>query len=305
MHVRIVPVKTCVIFNPAARGEKARRFRKHLAEMAPHAALRPTDAPGAGRRLAAEAVREGFGTLVAAGGDGTVNEVLNGLADEPDGLARARLGVLPLGTVNVFAKELGMPIRWQDAWAIIEQGRETWIDLATADFLADGRPQRRAFVQMAGTGVDARAVELVNWKRKKRFGYMAYVLAGVQAMSEPKARITVTAGTQRLEGEQVLIGNGRYYGGRFRLFPDADLRDGLLEVTVLPRATWRQLIRGAWGLLLNRLYTTGGVRHLRAETLQLSSTGPVRFHLEGEDVGQLPVTMSVRKQVLRVLVPGG
>jgi len=294
-------VKICVIFNPAARGEKARRFREHLAEMAAQAALRPTEAPGAGRRLAAEAIREGFDTLVAAGGDGTVNEVLNGIRDEPEGFARARLGVLPLGTVNVFAKELGLPSRCQDSWAVIERGRETRIDLAIADFLADGQPQRRAFVQMAGTGVDARAVELVNWRRKKRLGYMAYVLAGVQAMREPKAKIVVTAGAKTLEGEQVLIGNGRYYGGRFRLFPAADLQDGLLEVTVLPRATWRQLIRGAWGLLLNRLYTTGGVRHLQAETLQLTSTAHARFHLEGEDIGQLPVTMSVRKQVLRVL----
>lgn len=298
-------VKICVIFNPAARGEKARRFRHHLAEIAAHAALRPTDAPGAGRRLAAEAVREGFDTLVAAGGDGTVNEVLNGLGDEPEGYARARLGVLPLGTVNVFAKELGMPPKCQDSWTVIERGRETRIDLATAGFLADGQPQRRDFVQMAGTGVDARAVELVNWRRKKRFGYMAYVLAGVKAMCEPKAKIVVTAGAKTLEGEQVLIGNGRYYGGRFRLFPAADLRDGLLEVTVLPRATWRQLVRGAWGLWLNRLYTTGGVRHLQADSLQLSTTSHARFHVEGEDVGQLPVVISARKQVLRVLVPAG
>src|SRR5438477_10710155 len=102
-------MKTCVIFNPAARGEKANRFREHLGALSAQCALKPTYAAGAGRALASEAVREGFELIVAAGGDGTVNEVVNGIGDEPNGFANVRLGVLPLGTINVFAKELGMP----------------------------------------------------------------------------------------------------------------------------------------------------------------------------------------------------
>src|SRR5690242_17817331 len=98
-------MRICVIFNPAARGEKSARFREHLGTLSAECVLKPTYAPGAGRALAAEAVREGFELIVAAGGDGTVNEVLNGLGDEPEGFARACLGVLPLGTVNVFARE--------------------------------------------------------------------------------------------------------------------------------------------------------------------------------------------------------
>src|SRR5437879_10309450 len=103
------PMKPCVIFNPAARGEKARRFRERLAALSAECALKPTYAPGGGRALAAEAMREGFEIIVAAGGDGTVNEVLNGIGDEPDGFARARLGGLPLGTITVFARELKLP----------------------------------------------------------------------------------------------------------------------------------------------------------------------------------------------------
>src|SRR5258705_2208413 len=98
-------MKVCVIFNPAARGEKAKQFRDRLAALSTRVELKPTYAAGTGRALAAEAVREGFKTIVAAGGDGTLNEVVNGLADEPEGLARTRLGGLPLGTLNVFARE--------------------------------------------------------------------------------------------------------------------------------------------------------------------------------------------------------
>ena len=87
-------MKACVIFNPVARGDKARDMQSHLSDIARDAALKPTTCAGDARQLAAEAVREGFDTVVAAGGDGTLNEVLNGLADA-DGFSRARLGVLP------------------------------------------------------------------------------------------------------------------------------------------------------------------------------------------------------------------
>ena len=102
-------MRTCVIFNPTARGEKARRFRHHLDAIGAQSTLKHTTAAGDARRLAAEAVREGFEIVVAAGGDGTLNEVLNGFSDVPDGFEQARLGVLPLGTVNVFARELAIP----------------------------------------------------------------------------------------------------------------------------------------------------------------------------------------------------
>src|SRR5437588_3253684 len=138
-------MKMCVIFNPAARGEKANHFREHLGSLSAHCTLKPTYAAGAGRALAAEAVREGFALIVAAGGDGTLNEVLNGIGDEPDGFARACLGVLPLGTVNVFARELGLPTKLELAWAAIRQGRERRIDLPSVEHGPDGARQRRYF----------------------------------------------------------------------------------------------------------------------------------------------------------------
>ena len=123
-------------------------------------------------------------SIVAAGGDGTVNEVLNGLGDAPDGFARARLGVLPLGTVNVFARELEIPLRIERAWEILQRGRETRIDLPRVEFSANGVRQKRYFVQLAGAGLDARAIELVDWSHKKKAGPLAYVIAGLKALRE-------------------------------------------------------------------------------------------------------------------------
>ena len=299
-------MRTCVIFNPTARGEKARRFRRHLELISLQATLKLTAAAGDARRLAAEAVREGFEVVVAAGGDGTLNEVLNGMADAPDGFERARLGMLPLGTVNVFARELALPAELSRAWEIIGQGKETRIDLPWVSYQAEGSERRHYFAQLAGAGLDARAIELVKWQVKKAVGRLAYVLAGLHAVMSAPSKITATARagcTRSLVGELVMIGNGRLYGGQFKLFPQADLRDGLLEVCVFPRANWLTLARCGPGLLLSGTVPPGVTETFQTESLTLSSPSPTPLQVDGELIGQLPATFSVEPSRLRVIVP--
>lgn len=296
-------MRTCLIFNPTARGEKARRFRNHLDRIGSNCILKPTRAAGMGRALASEAVREGFDTVVAAGGDGTVHEVLNGIGDEPEGFARTRLAVLPLGTVNVFARELGMPLNWKRAWAAILQGREARIDLPQAEFSAKGTTQRRYFAQMAGAGLDARAVELVNWELKKKIGYLAYVVAGLKALRGPQSGISTEGARQAPTGEQVLIGNGRLYGGSFAIFAKADPADGLLDACIFPRVTLGTVAACAWGIVTGRLPMSGGARHFQAHAFALTAPTRTPLELDGEQVGELPARFSVQRQRLRVIVP--
>lgn len=298
-------MRTCVIFNPAARGEKASAFRDHLGELASCCVLKPTYAAGSGRALASAAVQEGFETIVAAGGDGTVNEVLNGLGDVPDGLARTRLGVLPLGTVNVFAKELRLPTHFAAAWQVIAQGRERLIDLPCVEFTEAGRPTRRYFAQLAGAGIDSRAIDLVNWEWKKKVGPLAYVAAGFQALGEHQpALIASGAGPgEGAQGELVLIGNGRFYGGRFIVFPQARLDDGLLDVTVFPKVNWASLARAGWGLLANNLCAAAGAITFQTASVTVTCPQPRGFELDGENIGPLPATFTVARRALRVLAP--
>ncbi len=290
-----------MIFNPAARGEKARRFRHQLDAIGSQCALKATTAPDDARRLAAEAVADGFELVVAAGGDGTVNEVLNGLGDAPDGFARARLGVLPLGTINVFARELKIPLRLDRAWETLRRGRELRIDLPRVEFSANGVRQKRYFAQLAGAGWDARAIALVDWSHKKKVGPLAYVLAGLKALYEPKPKITARADGQNLTGELVLVGNGRFYGGPFALFPQADLRSGSLEVCVFPRVNWPTLLRCAPGLLIRRKLPEGVVRRFRTEAFELTSETTAAFELDGEWIGHLPAVFSIERERLRVV----
>jgi diacylglycerol kinase (ATP) len=293
----------CIIFNPAAKGGKARHFRRHLDEFARDYVLKPTWAPGAATQLAAAAVREGFATIVAAGGDGTLNEVVNGIAQVPDGFTRARLGLVPLGTVNVFAKELGVPTQIHHAWPVLKQGRERSIDLAAADFGPPDRRERRFFVQLAGAGLDSQAIAGVSWELKKKLGPLAYVLAGFKAYLNPHPLINLMVESQSINGELVLVGNGRYYGGRLALFPDASLEDGLLDICVFPKLTWLVLFRCMISLAIRRRRSDYGVQTMRARAFSLSSSAPVFLEMEGENVGQLPVHFSMLPRALRVVVP--
>ena len=292
---------TCVIFNPAARGNKARHFRRHLDEIGGQSALKATAAPGDARRLAADAISDGFDLIVAAGGDGTVNEVLNGIGDAPDGFARTRLGVLPLGTVNVFARELKIPLRLERAWEILRRGREIKIDLGCAEFSAGGVQKKQFFAQLAGAGLDARAIELLDWPLKKKIGPLAYVFAGLKALREKKPKISASVGGQNVSGELILIGNGKFYGGPFGIFPAADLRDGLLDVCVFPRVDFPTLFRCIPSFLARRKLPEKIVRRFQTEKFELVCDSAVAFELDGEWAGNLPVTFSVEREKLRVV----
>ncbi len=302
---QIAPVRTCVIFNPAAKGEKAGRLRAHLDEIGRQSTLLLTTRAGDARRLASEAVRDGFEIVVAAGGDGTVNEVLNGIGDAPGGFERTRLAVLPLGTMNVFARELRIPSDFDGAWQIVLAGRETRIDLPRVEYSEWGVRRSRCFAQMAGAGLDARAVELVRWETKKRLGPAAYVLAAFQALLGLPAQICARAPGQTHQCGQVLVGNGRLYGGSFRIFPNADLRDGLLEIVILPKVNWITVARCGPSLLLRRRLPASVIRVFQAESLEVSATLQTPLELDGEFVGHLPAQFRIERSRLRVIAPEG
>src|SRR5579871_6509481 len=289
--------KLFVIFNPAARGEKSRRVQQFLEKKAgPTVTLAPTRRPGEAQSLAAEAVRDGFKVVVAAGGDGTINEVVNGI-----GTSCTALGVLPLGTVNVFARELRIPRKIEAAWNVIEAGHMRTIDLACAE--SNGK--RRYFIQLAGVGFDARAVRAASWELKKKVGPLSYVWAGLKTLSTPHVRIEVSANGNGSVGSgvAVLIGNGRYYGGEFALFPKARMDDGLLDVCVFEKCGYLDVLRYGQGILRGVHINLGDVKYFQTDRLACAAPSATPFELDGEDAGDVPVTFSVVPRALRVVVP--
>lgn len=296
---RHLPLKerVLVIFNPAARGERALRQRERVAELCAGAEVRLTAGPGDAGELARWGVAAGFDTVVAAGGDGTVNEVVNGLA----GAEHVTLGVLPLGTMNVFAAELGIPGgRLRRGWEIIRAGHTRQLDIARAN--------GHHFVQMAGIGFDAQAVAEVDREMKKNLGPFAYVLAAarVAARRPPRLVIEPAEGPAR-EGCFVLVGNGRFYGGPFAVFREARMDDGLLDVVICKTVTHLDLLRYIQNLLLGTHLALPDVEWFQTARAVIrpaeGERDTVPFEADGELAGCAPVALDLLPGALRVLAP--
>jgi diacylglycerol kinase family enzyme len=298
-------MRACVIFNPAARGERALRFRRFLQDVAPGAALKPTTGPGAARLLAAQAVLEGYETVVSAGGDGTLHEVVNGLADVPGALEKSILGVLPLGTVNVFALELGLPGRPAAAWEVIRRGRTRAVDVPWAEVTRDGARTRARWISIAGAGLDARAVELADWNLKRKVGRLAYLAAALRAWREPERRFRWRVGGEAGEAMFAALGNGRCYGGRIEVFPGGDLASGRVQACLFPRVTTALIASSVWAYFGRRPWRPPGwVRRLGAAEVTLDGPPGIPVHLDGEWSGHLPARLGCAPgERLRVCVP--
>ena len=284
--------KTLVILNPAARSDKASRLRERIAALSGGASMRLTSEAGDARRIAAEAVREGFEVVIAAGGDGTLNEVVNGI-----GGSTVRLGILPVGTMNVFATELGIPQgNLERAWSIIEQGKVVEVDLPKAN--------DTHFIQLAGVGLDAEVVRKTTADSKKALGPLSYLLTLVQVAAHKPSRVMLEAEGGRIsEGSFALIGNGRLYGGPFPVFQRASLFDGLLDVLVFQNQSHWDVVRYFQAIAFGTHPQLPDVEYFQTSTLRVTSSGDVPVELDGEVAGMLPCLFSVSSQKLRVLAP--
>ena len=297
--------RACIVFNPTACGEKALLLRSCFDSLPSHFVLRPTQSAGDAIRLAREAVNDGFRLVVAAGGDGTVNEVLNGMMTaEAAKRASVILGLIPLGTVNVFAKELRVPMNIEAALRLLEGGRVRQCAVPSAEFRnAAGHLDRRYFIQLAGAGLDSRAIQAVRWDLKKRWGSLAYVSAGFHVLGQKAAPIEVLSSERTAQGELVLIGNGRFYGGKIVMFPDAQLEEDWLEVIVFPKARLGTLVGFGMGWLTGSIHRFTGIQRWKTRRVELKCKEAMPLELEGDNVGNLPGVFEQTGATIGVLVP--
>ncbi len=281
-----------VILNPAARGERAQRLHDRIAALTQGAVLHSTSRSGEAESLARAAASEGYKVIVAAGGDGTVNEVVNGIAGTD-----AALGLLPLGTMNVFAAELQVPGSDLDrCWQIIRDGKTRRVDLPSAN--------GQHFVQLAGVGLDAQAVRETSRAFKRNFGPLSYLISAAQIAARVPPRLLIEsehAVTE--EGSFVLVGNGRFYGGPFPFFKQAVIDDGHFDVLVFKRLNYLQMIRYLQDVIFSSEITSPDVEYFQTTSLRVSSEEEVPVEVDGELVGNCPVEFKIRKRGLRVLAP--
>ncbi|WP_338287629.1 diacylglycerol kinase family protein [Luteolibacter sp. LG18] len=287
------PPRYPLLFNPKARSQKGQRTFRFLMENASRFYLCATNSSEEARDLAARFAAEGEPVVIAAGGDGTLNAVVSGLAG-----SQTALGVLPAGTMNVFARELGIPFdNLSKAFEVIDRGHVREIDLFEAN--------RAPFMQMAGVGFDAMVIEETTWETKKMLGPLAYLLSAVKVLGEKPPRMEVICRDgRRVEGVAVLAGNGSLYGGQFRLFRKADNQDSMLDVLVFKEAGYKLVLDSLKGLALGGVDLAASTEYFQAEDFTVVAEREVPIQVDGELLGRAKeVAFSESPRRLRVLAP--
>ena len=279
-----------VILNPSAGSlETVRDWQERVEAIVRRWPIRITTHAGEAEALARRAVEEGFGRVVAAGGDGTVNHVANGIAG-----SKAALGILPMGTVNVFAMELGLPSNDLElCWQIVEAGNMRLVDLPSAN--------GKYFVQLGGIGLDAQAVKETTLAFKRSLGPLSYLISAAQiaARQPPKLFIESDDAPVR-EGSFVLVGNGRLYGGPFPFFKQA-LIDVLLDVVVFKRLGFLEIIKYLHDVVFSSDIRVPEVEYFQTRQLRVSSEQDVPLELDGDLAGNCPVDFQMHEKALPVL----
>lgn len=296
------PTRAWLIQNPAAGqdgwDERIAAAQAALREAGWEVTVERTSGPGDATTLARAAVEVGADVVVVAGGDGTVNEALQGLA----GQRRTALAVLPGGTVNIWATELGIKKDEADVARRIASGKRRVVDL--------GRVNDRYFLMVASAGVDAEANAAVNesgaLKRLKRVaGIVPYAMAALLTAFRFRPQRVALA----IDGEPVtrrllmlVVGNTRLYGGVAEIAHQARANDGLLDVVALGGRGPLDLLRRGWSVLRRRQYADPAITYRQARRVVLDPTRPLRLQADGEDIGATPATFQVIPDALEVVI---
>jgi len=283
---------TLIILNPAADSERALRKQARVESLARDCVICATTYTGEAEAMARRGVAEGFEKIVAAGGDGTINQVVNGLAG-----SGTTLGLLPIGTMNVFATELGLPTNDLElCWEIVKGDSTRAIDLPKAN--------QKFFVQLAGVGLDAQVVKETSSQLKRNFGPLSYLISAVQIAARKPPKLFIQSEDASIdEGSFVLVGNGRLYGGPFPFFKHAALDDGLLDVIVFKRLGYLEIIKYLQDVIFSSEIRVPEIEYFQTRQLRVESDQSVPVELDGELVGSCPVEFSLENRSLRVLVP--
>jgi diacylglycerol kinase (ATP) len=300
-------IRTVFLVNPASDNGATGRRWSEIANRAAAAGLTGeallSERPGQLTELARRAADEGGELLVVVGGDGTVNEVVNGLA----GREGPELAVIPRGTGRDFVRTYGIPHKLDEALRTARDGRTREIDLGRARFRSwQGEPAEWYFANIASAGMSGAIAKRANETSKALGGKVSYFWATFAVFARWRtSELTVTVGaeTRRARMHDVVVANGRYFGGGMMICPGAEPDDGLFDVLLIGSLTKRDLL-----LTLPKTYRGKHLPHAKAEllrgpTVEIEAPEPLPVELDGEQPGTTPARFEIVPRALRLRVP--
>lgn len=284
-----------ILANPTSGGYNPRKLEKiqsYLTEAGCRVTLRLTTHAGEIGEVAADP-RLAVNVLAIAGGDGSVNDAIAGFQTNP---AAPDLAVIPCGTANVLAHELGLPSRPAAIARAILNHRTQPLHFG----LANGHP----FILMASAGFDAEVVHGISLALKRKFGKLAYVFTALKiGLSRDSSDINVDVDGQEFTGKLVVATNGRFYGGPFVVCPDASVTTHGLHVLVLRKDDPVSAVRFGLALLMGRVHKAKGVTVTAFEKARFFAKRPVAVQIDGDAFGTTPVMIEAAKDELAIVVP--
>ena len=291
--------KTCVILNPAAGSVTDVKSLVDLLAGLGHLHVEISGKRGAAEQLTRKALHRGYETIIAAGGDGTLNEVVNGIGEKADGI---RVGLLPLGTGNDFARSLGLAPDLQSALNALRKGRTRAVDLirVTSDRV-------RYFVNVSAGGFSGVVDERLTPEMKENWGPLAYVRGAAAALRDLRPyHTTVAVGNDEciaMDLYNVVVANGRYVAGGTPIAPNASIDDGMLDVILLTATSASQLAMLMPQIVLGSHLSSSAVVFRRASKVTVNSRPKMWFNVDGELVGNEPSVFQVLPRALEFIVP--
>lgn len=292
-------MKTCIICNPGAGNVDESEVLRTKLERFPSSTVHFTAGPGDATRLAQEAVAEGCDAVVAVGGDGTLNEVINGVAPHVSELA---VGLVPLGTGNDFARMLALPTSIDDCVDVLRDGNVRPTDLVrvTSD-------QVRYMINVSAGGFSGAVGEKMTPEIKQTWGPLAYLRCAAEALPELRHYETVITlddmSTSTLDVYNVVVANGRFVAGGTLIAPEAAIDDGMLDIVIVPRREGVELALVAAQIALGQHLESELVMFRRAGKVAVSSTPGMWFNVDGEVIGNEPTVFEVLPRALQFLAP--
>ncbi len=293
------------VVNPVAGGGRGtsrwRRVGRHLERTGHHVDTFMTDGPGHATTLTCELIERGYRTVIAVGGDGTVHEAINGLADSGSNRSRVLFATLPSGTGMDFARSAGLPRGERSFVEHLLHAPERRIDLGLATFAGS-----RVFVNFAEIGLGSAVIAREPQYSRHWPGRLAYVLAAIDAgLREPLVRGRILVGGSTVyEGAvtSVVIANSRFFGGGMKIAPQAKSDDGLLDVVALTDFSRSELVTQAWKIYPGLHVGHHKVLWLRTTELAVETDGVPQLDLDGELYTGAPYSFSVLPGELRLAI---
>lgn len=250
-----------------------------------------TTHPKHGIEIAKECVKDTYDLVIVAGGDGSINEVINGLVN-----SSVALGVIPLGTVNIYAIQTKIPLEIKAACQVIATGLPTKIDL--------GKLNDHYFVCMAGIGFDANVIKKADSWLKKYISVLAYVLIGIRetfTYKFPPIHIQIDHQKKSIQAVQVIVSNSNYYGGELVIAKNAKMSDGLLDACIIKKLTLKRAIISLLQMKQNQLETSDYIDQIQCKTIRILNRGKHPMHIDAEYIGQSPATIKVMINALTII----